>query len=190
MSVGGSHDRGVLDKALSGERISDDDATTLLREPRPRRGRPGGGRAPQPQGRSATGSRSSSTETSTTRTSATRTATSAPSTAVRATRARATCSRSRSSSRRSRRRSPRRHRAPDAGRPSPRSRGRLLQEDLFRSIKARYPIHLHALSPPEVQHIARRSKLTIPRHSPACVTRASTRSPAAAPRSSSTACAT
>ena len=29
-------------------------------------------------------------------------------------------------------------------------------EDLFRSIKARYPIHLHALSPPEVQHIARR----------------------------------
>jgi cyclic dehypoxanthinyl futalosine synthase len=35
-------------------------------------------------------------------------------------------------------------------------------EDLFRSIKARYRIHLHALSPPEVQHIARRSKLTIP----------------------------
>ena len=35
-------------------------------------------------------------------------------------------------------------------------------EDLFTSIKARYPIHLHALSPPEVQHIARRSKLTIP----------------------------
>ena len=35
-------------------------------------------------------------------------------------------------------------------------------EDLFRSITARYPIHLHALSPPEVQHIARRSKLTIP----------------------------
>jgi cyclic dehypoxanthinyl futalosine synthase len=35
-------------------------------------------------------------------------------------------------------------------------------EDLFSSIKARYPIHLHALSPPEVQHIARRSKLTIP----------------------------
>jgi cyclic dehypoxanthinyl futalosine synthase len=34
-------------------------------------------------------------------------------------------------------------------------------EDLFRSIKARYPIHLHALSPPEVQHVARRSKLTI-----------------------------
>ncbi len=35
-------------------------------------------------------------------------------------------------------------------------------EDLFRSIKERYPIHLHALSPPEIQHISRRSKLTIP----------------------------
>jgi cyclic dehypoxanthinyl futalosine synthase len=35
-------------------------------------------------------------------------------------------------------------------------------EDLFSSIKARYRIHLHALSPPEIQHIARRSKLTIP----------------------------
>ncbi|MGH3042699.1 MAG: cyclic dehypoxanthinyl futalosine synthase, partial [Gaiellaceae bacterium] len=35
-------------------------------------------------------------------------------------------------------------------------------EDLFRSIKQRYRIHLHALSPPEIQHIARRSKLTIP----------------------------
>jgi len=35
-------------------------------------------------------------------------------------------------------------------------------EDLFRSIKARYPIHLHALSPQEIQHIARRSKLSIP----------------------------
>jgi len=34
-------------------------------------------------------------------------------------------------------------------------------EDLFRSIKARYEIHLHALSPPEVQHIARRSRLTV-----------------------------
>src|SRR4029077_6922901 len=33
-------------------------------------------------------------------------------------------------------------------------------EDLFRSIKDRYKIHLHALSPPEVQHIARRSRLT------------------------------
>jgi len=34
-------------------------------------------------------------------------------------------------------------------------------EDLFRAIKARYKIHLHALSPPEVQHIARRSRLTL-----------------------------
>src|SRR3989440_7065035 len=34
-------------------------------------------------------------------------------------------------------------------------------EDLFRSIKARYPIHLHALSPSEIQHVSRRSKLTI-----------------------------
>jgi cyclic dehypoxanthinyl futalosine synthase len=35
-------------------------------------------------------------------------------------------------------------------------------EDLFRSIKERYKVHLHVLSPPEVQHVARRSKLTIP----------------------------
>jgi cyclic dehypoxanthinyl futalosine synthase len=35
-------------------------------------------------------------------------------------------------------------------------------EDLFNAIKARYRIHLHALSPSEIQHIARRSKLTIP----------------------------
>ncbi|MEO8291311.1 MAG: cyclic dehypoxanthinyl futalosine synthase, partial [Gaiellaceae bacterium] len=35
-------------------------------------------------------------------------------------------------------------------------------EDLFGSIKSRYKIHLHALSPPEVQHVARRSKLSIP----------------------------
>jgi cyclic dehypoxanthinyl futalosine synthase len=34
-------------------------------------------------------------------------------------------------------------------------------EDLFRSIKSRYPIHLHALSPPEIEHIGRRSKLTL-----------------------------
>jgi cyclic dehypoxanthinyl futalosine synthase len=34
-------------------------------------------------------------------------------------------------------------------------------EDLFSSIKARYPVHLHALSPSEIQHAARRSKLTI-----------------------------
>ncbi len=35
-------------------------------------------------------------------------------------------------------------------------------EDLFRSIKGRYRIHLHALSPPEIQHIARVSRLTVP----------------------------
>ena len=34
-------------------------------------------------------------------------------------------------------------------------------EDLFSSIKARYKIHLHALSPPEIQHISRRSNLTV-----------------------------
>src|SRR5712692_2222299 len=34
-------------------------------------------------------------------------------------------------------------------------------EDLFRSIKARYPIHLHALSAPEVTNIAQVSGLTM-----------------------------
>ena len=34
-------------------------------------------------------------------------------------------------------------------------------EDLFSSIKARYAIHLHCLSPSEIQHIARRSKLSL-----------------------------
>jgi cyclic dehypoxanthinyl futalosine synthase len=34
-------------------------------------------------------------------------------------------------------------------------------EDLFTSIKARYPVHLHALSPSEIQHAARRSRITI-----------------------------
>jgi cyclic dehypoxanthinyl futalosine synthase len=34
-------------------------------------------------------------------------------------------------------------------------------EDLFGSIKARYKIHLHALSPSEIQHAARRSRLSI-----------------------------
>jgi cyclic dehypoxanthinyl futalosine synthase len=34
-------------------------------------------------------------------------------------------------------------------------------DDLFRSIKARYSIHLHALSPSEVLHISRRSKMTV-----------------------------
>jgi cyclic dehypoxanthinyl futalosine synthase len=33
-------------------------------------------------------------------------------------------------------------------------------EDLFQAIKARYPIHLHALSPSEIQHIARKARLT------------------------------
>src|SRR5437016_4005990 len=35
-------------------------------------------------------------------------------------------------------------------------------EDLFSSIKAKYKIHLHALSPSEVQHAARYSKVTVP----------------------------
>jgi cyclic dehypoxanthinyl futalosine synthase len=35
-------------------------------------------------------------------------------------------------------------------------------EDLFRSIKERYDVHLHALSPPEIMHIARRSRLAVP----------------------------
>ena len=34
-------------------------------------------------------------------------------------------------------------------------------EDRFSSIKSRYAIHLHCLSPPEIQHISRRSKLTV-----------------------------
>jgi cyclic dehypoxanthinyl futalosine synthase len=34
-------------------------------------------------------------------------------------------------------------------------------EDLFSSIKARYPIHIHGLSPPEIWHIARNSGLTL-----------------------------
>jgi cyclic dehypoxanthinyl futalosine synthase len=33
-------------------------------------------------------------------------------------------------------------------------------EDLFRSIKARYPIHLHALSPSEIQHVARKARIS------------------------------
>jgi len=35
-------------------------------------------------------------------------------------------------------------------------------EDLFSSIKARYPVHLHALSPSEVLHIAQYSRLDLP----------------------------
>lgn len=34
-------------------------------------------------------------------------------------------------------------------------------EDLFRSVKERYPIHLHALSPSEVLHIAQFSRITL-----------------------------
>jgi len=34
-------------------------------------------------------------------------------------------------------------------------------EDLFSAIKARYPIHIHGLSPPEIWHIARNSGLTL-----------------------------
>ena len=36
-------------------------------------------------------------------------------------------------------------------------------EDLFRSIKARYPIHLHALSPSEIQHVARKAQADVVR---------------------------
>jgi cyclic dehypoxanthinyl futalosine synthase len=32
-------------------------------------------------------------------------------------------------------------------------------EDLFADVKARYPIHLHALSPPEIQHVAHFSRI-------------------------------
>ena len=59
-------------------------------------------------------------------------------------------------------------------------------EDLFRSIKARYKIHLHALSPPEIQHIARRSKLTIPDTLTRLRDAGLDSFPEAAPRSSST----
>ena len=62
-------------------------------------------------------------------------------------------------------------------------------EDLFSSIKARYPVHLHALSPSEIQHAARRSKFTIPQALTRLRDAGSTRFRAAAPRSSSTASA-
>ena len=151
--------RRVLEKALDGERISDDEALALLRsrdlvavgraanELRSRKADPDRDhvhRRPEPQLHEHLLHR------------------------LRLLRllppprrrARATCSRSRSSSRRSRRRS--RSAAPALlmqGGHHP-DLGIDYYEDLFRSIKARYPIHLHALSPPEVQHIARRSKLT------------------------------
>lgn len=34
-------------------------------------------------------------------------------------------------------------------------------EELFHEIKARYPIHIHALSPPEIVHLSRQSSITI-----------------------------
>ena len=183
--------RAILEKALAGERITDAEALDAARVAGPRRDRAGGRSAPQRDAPTPAGSRSSSTATSTTRTSASPTATSAPSTAGPGDRA--------------------------EGYLLPKTvifkkieetlaiggTGVLMQgghhpdlgidyyEDLFRSIKERYPIHLHALSPPEIQHIARRSKLTIPADAdPPARRRASTRSPAAAPRSSSTASAT
>ena len=149
MSAGGSGDermttqlatsdvRQVLDRALDGERIGDDDAVTLLRS----RDLVAVGRvAGELRNRKVdpTGSPSSSTGTSTTRTSASPTATSARSTAAPATRVRATCCRSRSSSRRSRRRS--RSAAPGSsmqGGHHP-DLGIEFYEDLFRSIKSRY----------------------------------------------------
>ena len=64
-------------------------------------------------------------------------------------------------------------------------------EDLFRAVKQRYPaFRLHALSPPEVIHLSRLSRLPVPAGDrTADRARASTASPAAAPRSSSIACA-
>ena len=84
----------VLEKALDGERITDDDAAALLRS----RDLVAVGRvANELRNRKVdpTGSRSSSTGTSTTRTSASPTATSAPSTGRPGTCARAICCRSR-----------------------------------------------------------------------------------------------
>ena len=63
-------------------------------------------------------------------------------------------------------------------------------EDLFPAIKARYKVHLHALSPPEIQFISRRSKLPVPSAVAAARRRARLAARAAAARSSSTACAT
>ena len=64
-------------------------------------------------------------------------------------------------------------------------------EDLFRAVKQRYPtFKLHALSPPEVIHISRAvAAAGAGGHRPADGRRASTAFPAAAPRSSSIACA-
>ena len=73
----------ILDKALDGERIADDEALALLELARPGRRRPRRRRAARAAAPTRTGSRSSSTATSTTRTSASPTATSAPSTGAR-----------------------------------------------------------------------------------------------------------
>ena len=64
-------------------------------------------------------------------------------------------------------------------------------EDLFRAVKARYPeFKLHALSPPEVLHISRLNQIPTPDGDRAAGRRRPRQhSRAAAPRSSSTACA-
>ena len=63
-------------------------------------------------------------------------------------------------------------------------------EQVFADIKARYPIHIHSLSPPEIAHIAAPERPDgRPRRCAACRRPASTRCPAAAPRCWSIACA-
>ena len=110
----------------------------------------------------AASSPTSSTATSTTPTSASRAATSARSIA-RSARPRATSSASRRSSGRSTR--PSRSAAGScccraATTPICRSQW---YEDLFRAVKERYPaFRLHALSPPEVIHLSRMSRLPVP----------------------------
>ncbi len=107
-----------------------------------------------------TGSRSSSTATSTTRTSASPTATSAPSTAAPATRGGLPAAEAghlqedRGDAR------DRRHRGPHAGRPSPGSRHRVVRGPVQLDQEP-LPHPPARLSPPEVQHISRRSKLTV-----------------------------
>jgi cyclic dehypoxanthinyl futalosine synthase len=62
-------------------------------------------------------------------------------------------------------------------------------EELFRWIKATYPIWIHGLSPAEVQHIRKMSNLTVEETIRRPWRRGSTRFRAAAPRCSPTACA-
>ena len=62
-------------------------------------------------------------------------------------------------------------------------------EDLFSDIKARYPIHLHALSPSEILHISHVSRLTLDETLAGCARWATTRCRAAGRRSWSIACA-